>query len=201
MIELTPEDLIDAATHAMLQIIRKIARDRNTDHGGVSNRGMRLRIADGIHGMLGEIALSRMRDQAWTSGGMHITRGDVSHKFEVRATEHLNGHLLIYRTDNDNDLFALMIGHYPRMEFAGWMYAREAKRRTDWWNETADPPCWWVPRSAVHRTIEEADTGPLSTTAGPKPSVPGSAMDSSARSTATSSTTVTAASRQASDTA
>jgi hypothetical protein len=153
-VRITAEDALCAVNVAALQMLRKVANGRAGDHGGTSKRSMRIRWADTIHGMMGEIALAHALHMEWTPGGMHIKRGDVDSDIEVRATEHADGHLLIYPDDLDDGTFVLMIGHYPLFDAVGWMTAREAKR-PEWWREDADPPCWWVPKNEVHKFDRE----------------------------------------------
>jgi hypothetical protein len=130
------------------QMMRKISRERHGDHGGSSKRTMRDRWADSIHGMMGEIALARALGLPWTPGGIEVTRGDVANKLEVRATERLSGHLLIYPNEADASIFVLMIGHYPQFRIAGSITAADAKQ-DQWWRSETDPPCWWVPQKAL----------------------------------------------------
>jgi hypothetical protein len=148
IVTMTAEDAISAASVATLQMVRKIAKQRNGDHGGRSDRSMRERWADGIHGSMAEIALSHALNLSWTPGGMHISHGDVGSKLEVRATEHSTGHLLIYKADNDASLFVLMVGHYPVFRIAGCIKGAAAKQE-EWWRTEKDPPCFWVPQNAL----------------------------------------------------
>jgi hypothetical protein len=147
-ITLSAEAAISAASVATLQILRKIAKQRNGDHGGRSDRGMRERWADGIHGSMAEVALSQALNLAWTPGGMRISRGDVGNMLEVRATEHLGGHLIVYEDDADESLFVLMIGHFPSFRIAGCMLGKSAKQQ-QWWRQDKDPASYWVPQSAL----------------------------------------------------
>lgn len=151
LVTMTAEDAISAASVATLQMVRKIAKQRNGDHGGRSERGMRERWADGIHGSMAEIALSHALNLSWTPGGMHISHGDVGNKLEVRATEHSNGHLLVYHADADDSLFVLMVGHYPLFRIAGCILGAAAKQ-AEFWRDDTDPSCFWVPQGALELT-------------------------------------------------
>lgn len=146
--KLSAEDALCAASVATLQMVRKVANNRNHDHGYLAKRGMRERWADTLHGMMGEIALAHALDLPWTPGGMNVSRGDVAHRIEVRATEHPNGHLLIYDDDDRDRVFVLMIGHYPVFRIAGGMIAADA-RNGGWWRPDSDPPCFWVPQASL----------------------------------------------------
>lgn len=148
LVRLTAEDAMCASAVATMQMLRKVAKDRGGDHGATSGRGMRERWADGVHGAMAELALSRALHLEWTPGGMTVSHGDVANKIEVRATERATGHLLVYRADPSDALFVLMIGHYPTFRVAGCMLASDAKNER-WWRD-ADPGCFWVPQSALY---------------------------------------------------
>ena len=153
-VNLTAEHAIMAAGVATLQMLRKLARGRGTDHGGRSMRPMRERWADGIHGCLAELALAGMLGRAWTPGGMHISHGDVG-LLEVRATEHRDGHLIVYEDDPSDAIYVLMIGHYPRFRCAGCLAGHAAKFH-EWWRADKDPPSFWIPQSALS-SVDIAD--------------------------------------------
>lgn len=145
---LTAEDALTAAAVGSVWMLRKLAHKRNSDHGGLSTRGLRLRWADTIHGIMGEIALSRMLNVAWTPGGIEISFGDVGYFFEARATEHVDGHLTLYQRDKDHSLFVLLVGEFPDFRAVGCMRGSKAKNPI-WWRADKDPPCWWVPQRAL----------------------------------------------------
>lgn len=144
-----------ATTVATMQLIRKVAHNRDSDHGGASERSLRLRFADGIHGLMGEIIVARRHKLNWTPGGFEVSRGDVAGFLEVRTTEPNFGHLLIYKKDKDASVFALVLGHYPLFRIGGYLRAGLCKRQ-EWWRANADPPCWWVPQRALLATAREA---------------------------------------------
>jgi hypothetical protein len=146
---MTAEDALSATSVASLQMVRKVAKGRDSDHGGHSKRTMRERWADGIHGAMAEVSLAKALNRAWTPGGMDISTGDVGYKLEVRATEYLSGHLLIYHKDKDESVFVLMVGHYPQFrDNPRCILGKEAKQ-DKFWRADADPPCWWVPQSEL----------------------------------------------------
>jgi hypothetical protein len=150
-IVLTAEDVLCATNVASLQMLRKMQKGRDSDHGGRSVRSIRTRWADTIVGLMGEIALSRHLNQAWTPGGMEITIGDVGYRTEVRATDWEDGHLLIYKSDPDDKIFYLMIAEWgERVSFrpVGWIMAKHGKQQ-EFWRADKDPPCWWVPQNRL----------------------------------------------------
>jgi hypothetical protein len=141
---ISAEDALCASAVATTQMLRKHTEGRNGDHGGHSERGWCARWGNTWNGMMGEIALSRLLNMAWTPGGQKVSRGDVGFKLEARTTEWQNGHLLIYPEDKDASFFVLMVGHYPYYRAIGYMLGSDAKRDEYW--RKSDPPCWWVPQ-------------------------------------------------------
>jgi hypothetical protein len=89
----------------------------------------------------------------WTPGGADVSHGEVGGRIEVRATEHQDGHLLVYPSDRDDAWFVLAIGHFPEFRIAGCIKALDAKRYP--LNERSKPRCHWVPQSDL-RPLSEA---------------------------------------------
>lgn len=147
MIKLTADEAMSAATVASLQMIRKVLRDRNTDHGGTSKRGIKERWGDTINGVMGEVALAKAIDRSWTPGGRNISVGEVSFSQEVRTTDWPNGHLLIYDNDSDDAIFWHVRGSFPVFDVVGWIYGKDAKRPE--WKAAGDPDYYKVPNSEL----------------------------------------------------
>lgn len=149
-VRLSPEEAFAATNAGLLEIVRKVSRGRDIDHGGRSLRPMRVRIADAIHGKMAEFAGARCLGRAWTPGGADISTGDVDDRVEIRGTEHEHGHLLLYERDREiaHREFVLMVGNYPDFRLAGWIVGSEGMLDR-FWHDDADPPCWWVSQSAL----------------------------------------------------
>jgi hypothetical protein len=130
---------------AAVQMLRKSKGGRATDHGGTSGRTLTQRWGDTIHGCMAELAVCRAVNRAWTPGGADVSRGEVGGRIEVRATEHQNGHLLVYPSDSDEAWFVLVIGHFPEFRIVGCIKAADAKRYP--LNAQSKPPCHWVPQA------------------------------------------------------
>ena len=85
-----------------------------------------------------------------------IDRGRVPNKkiddagpFQVRSTEHPNGHLLIYDDDPSNRIFILVTGKHPNFKMAGWILCRRAKLRRFWRTDMKEE-CFCVPQSFLN---------------------------------------------------
>ena len=142
-VEITADEAVAAAAAGAIQQIRSVLRERGRDHGGVSRRQQRLRWADSIHGMMAEMAVAKYLGVTWTPGAQAVKRGDVAEAIEVRATEHENGHLLVYDSDSDAAPFVLAVGHFPCFYLAGWLYGADCEQQR-YWQRDKDPPCYWV---------------------------------------------------------
>lgn len=121
------------------------------DHGSSSKRQVKARIGDKILGEVGETALAQALELPKTSSRSPFDSGDVTDGFEVRATEHSGGHLLLYDSDPDARFFLAVVDFQPgaiRVSLPGWIMADEG--RVEKHKGDGDPPCYWVPQSALH---------------------------------------------------
>lgn len=148
IIELHPEDLIQASVLAAVQLGRRSTHGRSLDHGGASDRKFARRMTDGVIGFLGEIAVARLLNKAWTPGGECITLGDVGGELEVRATDWPSGHLLVYPSDPDDRWYVMAIVDFPQVRVVGGIQAGDAKARFGI-NPHMKPPCHWVPQDEL----------------------------------------------------
>jgi len=148
IIELSADEGMAAVSVAAMQMFRTIRKGRSVDHGGSSDRTLTERWGNIIHGNMAEIAVSRALYRPWTPGGAKISRGEIGGDIEVRATEHKNGHLLIYENDLDDKWVVLAVGHWPTFRIVGAILAGEAKRIIPI-NTDAKPPCYWVPQQSL----------------------------------------------------
>jgi hypothetical protein len=149
IVTVTAEDIHAAATETASQLIRKIHFGRDSDHGGKSKRQFWARFGHGVIGMLGQIVVSRALKLPITSTGVKVDDGDVAYQIEVRTTEWPDGHLLIYEKDKDNSPVFHVTCKMPNFTIHAPVIAKHGKKRK-WWRERADPPCWWIPPSALH---------------------------------------------------
>ena len=149
-VTITSDEAMAAAAVGALRQIRVIQKERQQDHGARSWRRQRDRWANQIHGAMGEIAFSKAINQAWSPGGSQISNGDVAGEYEVRATEMDNGDtcIFIYEGDLNDKWYVLAVGHFPSFHFPGAIKGKDGKQK-QWWNENANPPCYWVPKGEL----------------------------------------------------
>lgn len=148
IIELKAKDFINAATNASVFILSSIKKQRNTDHGGNSQRKMSSRIADWFIGELGEIAVSRFTGLAKMSTLEVTNTADIGKTIEVRTTEHANGHLILYKNSNDNYNFVFVTINGLQANLVGWINPKDGKKPE--YFRSADPDCYFVPQSALN---------------------------------------------------
>jgi len=146
-ITLTSNEYAQAVLPALFNVLRGHHNNRRTDHGKKSKRGVTKRFGDGVIGYCGELVVAKYLNLPWTPGDRFPTTGDVNNQIEVRTTYYENGHLLIYDVDDDDVIFYLVRGDYPTLEIVGYILGGDAKR-PEWWRD-GDPPCYWVPDSAL----------------------------------------------------
>ena len=124
-VELTFDEGMAASAAASVQMLRKIQRGRNGDHGGLSRRALAVRWGDTINGLMGEFAASRALNRAWTPGGGRISFGECA-GWEVRTAWHPGDGLVIYPADNDGT-YVFVCGSWPTFSVYPPILATEAK--------------------------------------------------------------------------
>lgn len=80
-----------------------------------------------IYGAVGEYAVARQFDKFWNGTVGKLKEKDVG-GWQVRATKHDHGRLLIYPHDEVDDPFILVTGKWPVLTIRGFMYARDCKK-------------------------------------------------------------------------
>ena len=147
---LSLEDLLMAGTMGTMNLYRNMVMERSRDHDGFSHRKWRTRWGDLCFGNLGEIAVARTLSLPWTpSTGLYIKHGDIANKLEVRATEHEDGHLLVYPSDPVDHPMLLVVGTYPHFVIAGGLSRVVHGKEKRWWRDDSRPPAWWVPQESL----------------------------------------------------
>lgn len=120
------------------------------DHGSTSLRKVGQRLGDRVVGELGELALAKHLRLPKTSTDNPFATGDVASGFEVRTTEHPNGHLLVYDSDPDARFFLAVVEFDQRqisVSLPGWIMANDARVDRFWGD--GDPPCYWIPQNEL----------------------------------------------------
>lgn len=124
-VRLSPEEIQQGA---MAGVARRVSKYREDTKDRAQNEESSW--DNEIGGALAEMAWSKLRGVYWT--GMEGKEApDDCGGVQLRWTRHSTGGLIIYRQDNDEDIFILSTG-CPVFEFVGWMRGKEAKREAHW---------------------------------------------------------------------
>lgn len=99
-----------------------------------------------IVGALGELAVAKVFDAyPHPDGGVGPSYGgDITRRFEVRATTRLDGSLIVHDRDPDDRQFILVRGQVPTLEVAGWIFGSQAKQ-LEFWRTSTGRPAYFVP--------------------------------------------------------
>jgi hypothetical protein len=149
IVYLTAEDYMVATTKGAVRQLMAIKKKRvGSDHGLSSKRKMGQRLMDSIIGAMGEIAASRALNKPITSEFEDLKAVDIGGRYEARATEYLDGCLLVHKSSLDDAIYVLVVLRDLKADVCGWVYAREGKKE-EYWRE-GDPGCYYVPQSVLH---------------------------------------------------
>ena len=104
-----------------------------------------------IEATAAEIALARYLNLYWlpSAGPQPASIGDVG-EWEVRWTEHADGHLTVRQNTPPDRKCALVVGRIPEFRIVGWMLAADAQQdryRKDFENAKGRLAGYWVPQS------------------------------------------------------
>ena len=158
-IELSNAELITCANMGVMRRISALNKDRQPQYG---IKGSSEWQAD-ITGAIGEYVLSKALNICWSPaiGELDKHTGDVN-GYQVRATEHTNGHLILGDRDKNDDVFVLITGNNrvaKHWTVRGWCYGREAKQK-EYWKDMGNNgrPAFFYPQKEL-RDIAELLSG------------------------------------------
>lgn len=97
-----------------------------------------------IDGAMAEMAFAKHMNIYWSAANRSFKEPDVG-DWQVRSTNHPNGHLIIRPNDTDGDIrYALVVTNPPCFSIAGFMLSAEARTNKYWRQDS-----WWVPQSEL----------------------------------------------------
>jgi len=105
-----------------------------------------------ICGALGEIAVANYLNLYWSSGWGDLNAPDVGFCVEVRATNVIDGHLIITPRDVDQKIFVLARVcdvWLPRIQLPGWCRAVDGKKDEFRRAAPGRPAQFYVPQSQL----------------------------------------------------
>jgi len=130
-VTLEPHEMAFAAIVGVMRRIKSMNRSQtnkvqNKDFGWHSD----------IEGACAEMAFAKAnnfywdgsaRDRYWNGETNTFKLPDVG-GYQIRHTQHLDGRLIVQKTDADDERFVLVVGTSPRFCIVGWILGYEAKQ-------------------------------------------------------------------------
>lgn len=143
---LSSTELRYAATSGIERRIQALARRRQGAHG--FNREEVWDID--IEGLAAEMVVAKALGLYYIPvvGQLDTDLGDVAPGVQVRSSKHPNAHLLLHKTDHDDDRFILVVGSSGSYRIAGWCYGHEGKQEGHW-RAFQGRTAFWVPQAKL----------------------------------------------------
>ena len=141
-VNLNGDEMLAAATHACLRRITALGKGRQQTYGKptVEPWGME------VEACAAELLVAKTLGVYWhlTTEAFHDLPGDCGN-VQVRHTMREDGRLILHEHDPDGARFVLVVGAYPNQRIVGWIYARDGKSQSFWWDGTGRP-AYFVPK-------------------------------------------------------
>lgn len=102
-----------------------------------------------IEAAAAEMAVAKALGCYWADFSAPDHAGDVGAGVQIRHTVRRDGRLIVHPEDADDHRFVLVRGPAPRLEIAGWILGRDAKRREWWADPSTGRPAFFVPDRAL----------------------------------------------------
>jgi hypothetical protein len=143
-VELTPAELMLAATQGAMRYIANLRDGRRDRHG----RGADSNWNTHIEGVCGELAFAKAIGAYWWNR-MGDFRADDVGAWQVRMRSETWHELIVHEHDRDDRVFVLLTGRVGRYRVVGWIRGHDAKRR-EWWRDPArGRPAFFVPQNRL----------------------------------------------------
>jgi len=148
-VELTPKEMIVAATMGVMRQVENLKLGRRPAHGAGTSADWQKH----IEGCLAEFAAAKALG-LYPAGAATFRAPDLGGTLEVRSTQHPRGRLLVHPEDPDGHRYLLVAGENGSYEIAGWISGEDAKR-SQWWDEPQKGrPAYCVPQSALRSVVK-----------------------------------------------
>lgn len=132
-------ELVHAAMAGVLRYAENLCAKLPERFGADADRGWSLH----CDGALAECAWATMVRRPWGPG---VRGGKDVADWQVRSTRNASLGLCLHDSDADDDRFVLILATPPTYRAAGWLFAREGKRREHWRDPTGrNRPAYFVP--------------------------------------------------------
>jgi hypothetical protein len=147
-VRLTASELRLAATNGVERRIQALSKNRKGAHG--FNREEVWDID--IEGLAAELVVAKALGVYYVPvvGQLDTDLGDVMPGVQVRSSKHPNAHLLLHKSDADDDRFVLVTGSSGNYTIRGWCYGHEGKA-LEYWRSFQGRTAYWVPQSVLRK--------------------------------------------------
>lgn len=136
-----------AAQAGVMRTVENMVRGASGAHGSaVDDWSM------SIEGALAEWAASKALGIHWPGKGQ--MRGADAGSLQVRSTRNPNGSLILHKSDQDRDIFVLMIGQGREWKPAGWIRVADGKHDKYWRVQGMRSPAYLVPQSELNDMVD-----------------------------------------------
>lgn len=110
--------------------------------------------ADHVLGALGEAAVAKALNRFWAQPDFADRQvGDVGPGIHVRATDLVDGSLIIHEADPDEGIFILAIKRAElrgaHWNVVGWIYGADGKEESRYWRENVRHPAFFIPQQEL----------------------------------------------------
>jgi hypothetical protein len=143
-VSLTWYEMLHGAHVGALRLVQVIEEHRQPTHG---QQGYNWHNA--IEGTMAELAVAKGLNLYWAGIVGDFKAPDVG-PLQVRYTDRPTGHLLLHKSDKDEDFCVFVIGSFGKYRLVGWCKIGTVKRDEFWRDPTGSRPCYFVPQSALN---------------------------------------------------
>lgn len=144
---LTQEDIETVARAITMRIW--ISADLGLNHATTYKRDLATRVREEYAGAAAELAWAQLNGDTWHNPINEFHHIPDTGNYEIRATEHPRGGLIIRDNDPDDRIYIFATVHDHRCHFHGWAYGYEAKNDKHLWNPHGYRQAWRMDRKEL----------------------------------------------------
>lgn len=104
-----------------------------------------------IEGAAAEMAVAKFAGIYWSGDVGDLWSKDDVGPYQVRASHHIDGRLILHEKDKDDRAFILATGVAPNFILRGWIMGRDGKKPEFWTDPTkGGRAAYFIPQSELH---------------------------------------------------
>lgn len=146
-VELTPQELMQAAMVGVMRAVSCIRDGRQHKHGANIDESWQMQ----IEGACGEAAHAKASGVWWSASvNTFKSEGDVG-AVEVRTRSKDDYDLIVRKDDRDDAIYVLVVGRAPCFRVVGWIHGLEAKAPVFLASHGGREEAYFVPQSALNK--------------------------------------------------